>query len=300
MKKCSFVLTLSLLFALQTVMAQSVTADSTGLPGDQFSLPGALELFKKATSPEEFEKLLNSEGNDVNNLDLNADGDIDYIKVIDKQDGDVHAFVLQVPVSESENQDIAVIELEKTGENTAMLQIVGDEDIFGEETIVEPGEESSNGTAYLRSESSFAHGPQVEMPQPGVIVNVWFWPTVRFVYAPAYRVWVSPWSWRHRPIWWRPWRPVAYRVFYPRRIVYAPRYMVVTTHRVIRAHRVYQPYRTTSVTVRTRNQAGVTRYRNTQTYRGRHVDATRRTTTVEGPRGNKVKRTKTTVRKHRR
>ena len=31
--------------------------DSTGLPGDNFSLQGALEMFKKASSPEEFEKL---------------------------------------------------------------------------------------------------------------------------------------------------------------------------------------------------------------------------------------------------
>ena len=33
-------------------------ADSTGLPGDNFSLEGAIELFKQAGSPEEFEKLL--------------------------------------------------------------------------------------------------------------------------------------------------------------------------------------------------------------------------------------------------
>ena len=35
-------------------------ADSTGLPGDNFSLEGAIDLFKKAESPEDFEKLLNS------------------------------------------------------------------------------------------------------------------------------------------------------------------------------------------------------------------------------------------------
>jgi len=45
-------------------------ADSTGLPGDTISWKVAPELFKKSASPEEFEKLLNTEGNGVNNLDL--------------------------------------------------------------------------------------------------------------------------------------------------------------------------------------------------------------------------------------
>ncbi len=66
------------------------------------------------------------------------DGETDYVRVIDKMDKDVHALVLQVPVSETENQDIAVIEMEKTGDTTAILQIIGDEDIYGEEMIVEP------------------------------------------------------------------------------------------------------------------------------------------------------------------
>lgn len=67
--------------------------------------------------------MINSEDNHVNNLDLNADGDIDYIKVIDKSDGDVHAFVLQVIVSETENQDIAVIEMEKTEKNRSPYKL---------------------------------------------------------------------------------------------------------------------------------------------------------------------------------
>ena len=51
-----------------------------GTAGDHFSLEGALELFKKSDSPEDFEKMLNKETNFVNNLDLNEDEEIDYIK----------------------------------------------------------------------------------------------------------------------------------------------------------------------------------------------------------------------------
>src|SRR5689334_14759275 len=51
----------TLLFCILTLawQAQDVNpADSTGLPGDNFSLQGALDLFKKAETPEAFEKSL--------------------------------------------------------------------------------------------------------------------------------------------------------------------------------------------------------------------------------------------------
>ena len=43
-----------LLFGSGFAMAQNNASDSTGLPGDNFSLEGALELFKKSESPEAF------------------------------------------------------------------------------------------------------------------------------------------------------------------------------------------------------------------------------------------------------
>jgi hypothetical protein len=272
------------------VLAQQAGQDSTGLPGDNFSLHGALQLFKKAGSPEEFEKLLNTEDNSVNNLDLDGNGEIDYIRVIDKSDKDVHAFVLQVPVSGSESQDIAVIELEKTGAETAVIQIIGDEDIFGEEVIVEPGDES--GTGFLPADNYFGStesGPAVntEVDARGIVVNVWIWPSVRFIYGPVYRPWASPWRWRHYPGWWRPWRPHPFHVFHPRRLHYHRPFVVVHTHRVMRAHVVYKPFRTTSVTVRTRHSAAVNNYR-----------VTRTRTTVTGPRGNSGTRTTTTVKRN--
>ncbi|RYY57561.1 MAG: hypothetical protein EOO09_02185 [Chitinophagaceae bacterium] len=275
--------------SISTANAQD--ADSTGLPGDQFSLAAALDLFKKASSPEDFEKLLNTEGNDANNLDLNADGETDYVKVIDKKEGDLHVFVLQVAVSETEDQDIATIELEKTGESTAVLQIVGDEDIYGEETIVEPTE--GDAAAFLTGNRE-EHGPAF-VEYNGVIVNVWLWPSVRYVYAPAYVAWRSPFRWRAHPMWWRPWRPVSFAVFHPRRVVYGPRYAIVTTRRVTRARVFYRPARVTSVTVAHRHSANVTRYRSTRTtttVTGPRGKVSRKTTTVTGPRGNKVKRTK--------
>lgn len=268
------------------VQAQDKLPDSAGLPGDNFSLQGALDLFKMAESPEAFEKLLNTEDSKVNNLDLNEDGNTDYIRVVSKRENDVQIFVLQALVSETESQDIAVIELEKTGPENAVIEIAGDEEIFGEETIFEPGDNQDN--AFNESFSHLAGGPNTESGND-IVVNVWGWPCVRYVYAPAYVVWVSPFTWRARPVWYRPWRPLAYTVYRPFRYRYRPHYTVVTTRRVIVAPRIYKPMRVTSVTVRTRHHAAVNHYR-----------VTRKTTTVRGRHGRKYTRTTTTVRRRRR
>jgi len=264
-----------------------IKSDSTGLPGDNFSLEGALELFKKSSSPKEFEKMLNSEDSKVNNLDLNGDGEIDYVKVIDHNEKDVHAFVLQAAISESENQDVAVIEVEKTADNNAVVQIVGDEDIYGEETIIEPKEEVKNNAGTTTT---------------NVVVNAWAWPSVQYVYTPAYQVWVSPFAWSVRPIWWRPWRPVRYAVFYPYRVPYRHHYVIVRTNRIAYAPRIYRPVRATSVMVSTRHQRAVAHYRATRTtttvHRGGRA-VTRKSTTVQGPGGNRVTRKSTKVKRTR-
>lgn len=274
--------------------------DSTGLPGDDFSLQGALQMFQDAATIEDFEKAINTEGNHVNNLDLNADGEIDYIRVIDKSEKDVHAFVLQVPVSETENQDIAVIELEKTGEANAIIQIIGDEDIYGEQVIVEP--DGGGEEAFYNFNDSKLSGPNAgyDFTTPGIVVNVWLWPSVRYVYGPAYRPWISPWRWRYYPGWWKPWKPLRWHAWHPFRAHYHRPFSVVRTHRVIHAHRVYTPFRTTSVTVRTRHSAAVGNFRVTRTRTSitgpRGKTTTVKKTTVTGPRGGKA--TKVKARRH--
>ena len=266
-----------MLFSLN-LQAKATTTDSTGFAGDHFSLEGALSLFEKAKSLEDFEKELNTEKNHVNNLDLNEDGEIDYIRVVDHMDKDVHAIVLQVPISADESQDIAVIEIEKTGKEKATLQIVGDEDVYGEQKIVEPFE---------MEETETGNGPSADIRMKRVVFNVWFWPSVRFIYAPSYRVYFSPWGWRAYPRYWKPWRPHPWRYHHTHRI-FRPHFHVVRTHRVVRAHKIYTPKRRTSKVVRTRTT--VVRNKN-----GKVVGAKRTTTkTVRGKNGKTVGAKKTT------
>ncbi len=225
--------------------------DRIEVPGDHFSLEGALELFKKSSSPEEFERLLNSSESEVNNLDLNGDGDIDYIKVIDRNEGNVHAFILQAVVSPTERQDVAVIELEKLANGKAVLQITGDADIYGIETIIEPTDEVriNAGTSTRRT-----------------VVNVWSWPSVQYIYGPYYYGWSSPWDWGYYPYWWSSWRPVTYYHYYSRWERYRPYYSVCHTHRVVYAQRIYRPYRSTSVVVYDRHRSQITDYRSSRQY----------------------------------
>src|ERR1035437_6119178 len=143
MKKIAFLLLLITSCITKSTFSQQIEkADSLGLPGDNLNLYAVLDLFQKSKTFEEFEKQLNLEDSKINNLDLNNDGKTDYIKVIDHQTGESHAIVLQVPISETETQDVAVIEIEKDKDKTGkvVVQIVGNEELYGKDYIVEPTE----------------------------------------------------------------------------------------------------------------------------------------------------------------
>ncbi len=235
-----------LLLGVATVHAQN----REEVPGDNFSLEGALELFKKSASPEEFERLLNLPESEVNNLDLNGDGNIDYIRVINRNEGNIHTFTLQAAIARNEFQDIAVISLEKFADGRAVLQITGDADVYGIETIIEPTEEVriNAGTTTART-----------------YINVWSWPCVQYVYSPFYSPWVSPWYWDYTPFWWRPWRPVAYVVYYPRWVSYRSYYRYCDAPRIRYASRIYYPHRATSMVVYNRHHEQIRTYRATRT-----------------------------------
>lgn len=224
--------------------------DSILIYSDHFSLEGALAMFKEANNLEEFEKLINMENNSVNNLDLNNDGNIDYISVNSIKENDTHVIVLQTWINATEKQDIATIGIEKTGDAEAQLQIIGDEDLFGENVIAEPFEvtetlEKGKGPAY----------PEVSIAR--VFVNVWLWPSVRFMYAPNYVIYTSPFRWRMYPNWWKPWRPVKVAIFHSRVIVHRSHFHRTLTFRVVKAKKVYAPRRSHS-TVIVKNRRGTT------------------------------------------
>ena len=249
------ILRYSLSITALTLLTQSLFCqdDATGLLGDNFSLESALEQFKKSKDLESYEEALNKEDNHVHNLDLNQDGEIDYISVNDYQEGDVHAIVISSWVSKDESQDIAVIELEKTGDTEATLQIVGDEDFYGNDMILEPQDVEIK---------DYGKGPNSEEEYVRIVVNVWFWPSVRWIYGPTYVTYRSPWRWAYYPGWWRPWRPLSWTVWRPYRVRYTPIYRVTSVRRVKTAHVVYKPHRSVSKTVSVRHKTSITKAKN--------------------------------------
>jgi hypothetical protein len=204
--------------------------ETASMPGDNLDLYAVLDAFKSSKNLEGFEKSLNDKSKKINNLDLNTDGKVDYIKVVDNKDGDDHAITLRVPVSKTEAQDVAVIEIEKTGDKTASLQIIGDEKLYGSGVVIEPksGEEKS-GFVFTT-----------------VAVNVWDWPVVTYVYDSGYVVYVSPWDYEYYPVWYDPWEPVAWDVYYPVVYTYHSYYYPVGHPRFERANTIYVQRRVVS------------------------------------------------------
>ncbi len=242
MKKLIISWLLSLAF-IATTNAQYGT-ERTGYEGDFFSLEGALEVFKNSNSIRDFERKINSENAWVNNLDLNFDGQIDYIRVEHRHRGNLHAIILQAPINRYEMQDIAVIEMEKVGRRDVVLQIIGDEYLYGEQVIVEPV--GYNGYSYGNG------GPNPNFGFRTSYSNVYYWPVVRSIFHRNYYTYVSPYSWQYYPTWWSPWRQCSWSIFRPRIVHYHRHFHIVHIHRVYRVHHFYTPSRISCPSIVTR------------------------------------------------
>ena len=205
-----------LVFAQDETVVTPVSEAAEGL-----DLQAVGELFKESEDLESFEKALNDPETGVNNLDLDENGEVDYIRVVEETADDVHVIVLQVPLGEDEFQDVATIEIEKAGDEEYDMQVRGNEDLYGADYYVAP-----------------------------TVVHVRTWPIIARIYRPAYRPYRSPYSWGVYPRWWRPYRPVGVRVYRTRVVKFRPKpvFVVTRTPRVRRVHVVkYKPRRSVRV-----------------------------------------------------
>jgi len=229
--------------------------------GEDLDLYAVLELFEEAEDLEAFEKALNSEDKGINNLDLNEDGEIDYIKVDETIEENTHLIILQVEIKENEFQDVATIEIEKKGEDDYVLQAVGAEELYGEDYIVEPDTEASSSST--------------------TVVYVHSWPVIRVIFRPGYRAWRSPWRWRARPPWWRPFRPVARSAYRNRwaRSTRRARYRRTTVRRSTRGRNMYKSRRKTSNRYKKSKKTTTTKKKTTTTKKKTTTNKKKTTTT---------------------
>ena len=220
MKKLIFIFISALIFFSSSIFGQDdvTVIVPTTEAGENLDLQAVMELFRDAETVEDFEKVLNDSTNEVNNLDLNEDGTVDYIRVVEQVDGDVHILILQVPLGENEYQDVATINIEKN-KDEYILQAQGDPDLYGEDYYVEPE-------------------PEVEVQTITVVV---------VMYGVGYSPWISPWHWRVYPVWWRPWRPHPISVYRSRVVRHHRSHYRHSRHRsTVRSHNTYKSHRKTS------------------------------------------------------
>jgi len=119
---------------------------SLGMPGDNLNLFAVMKIFRESETLEIFEKNLNDEHSDFNNLDLNGDGQIDYINVTYNIEGNLHTITLSVALNETEFQDIATIYVEKDGNNPPRIQLIGNEALYGKDYMIEPDYQENGQT----------------------------------------------------------------------------------------------------------------------------------------------------------
>jgi hypothetical protein len=192
----------ALLAAGTVLKAQDRQEEYLGLPGDNLNLYAVMQLFQNSKTLEDFERELNDQNSNINNLDLNYDNLVDYIKVIDNVDGSIHNIVLQVSVGPRDNQDIAVFTVVRFNNGQVQIQLTGDEALYGNNYIIEPISDETPNPGY--------NGNYVRTT-PSQIA---YWPVVRYIYLPTYTVWRSRWYWGYYPSYWNPWRTYSWHYYY--------------------------------------------------------------------------------------
>ena len=175
MKRLVIILLLSIVnYQLSTAFADetvTVTATSSDI-SENLDLKTVATLFGQAKDLEQFEQLLNNPDSAFSNLDLNGDGEVDYLRVIETADNNRHLVVVQAVLAKDIYQDVASIFVEKDEKDQITVQVVGDEYIYGENYIIEP----------------------VYIYRP--VIYDWFW-------GPTWVCWHSPYYWGYWPTWWR-------------------------------------------------------------------------------------------------
>lgn len=165
-------LTIGSLFAQEKT---TVTAKNSDI-SDNLDLRAVATVFGDAKDLEDFERRLNDPKTQISNLDLNNDNYVDYLRVIETVEGNVHLVVVQAVLEKDVFQDVATIEVERDSNNRVQVQVVGDVYMYGTNYIYEP---------------VYVHTP---------VIYTTFW-------VSNYRPYYSSWYWGYYPSYYYYWNP---------------------------------------------------------------------------------------------
>jgi len=176
----------AVLFAKDKVTVEATSEDiSEGL-----DLKAVANLFGNVKDLNEFEEKLNSEKLHLCNLDLNGDGQVDYLRVVESEEGkNVHLVLIQAVLAKDIYQDIATIYVESQKDKSVTVQVIGDAYIYGANYVIEP----------------------VYIYRP--LIYDWFW-------GPGWVCYTSPWYWGYWPGWYAPYPCWGYRTYWTHIHVY--------------------------------------------------------------------------------
>ena len=156
----------------------SINVQITNTTRENLNLQAVASLFGQCRTMEEFEYQLNNPDNQLSNLDLNHDGYVDYIRVMDVLRNGQHTIYLQDVIGQSRFENLARLIVERDYSGRSAIWIIGNEQIYGENYILQP---------------EYSYSP--------VLFQV--------IWQPSYRIWISPYYWRHYPPIYHPWHPMT-------------------------------------------------------------------------------------------
>ncbi len=176
-------------------------------------LNAVASLFGNSKDLADFEWRLNDPAQQISNLDLDGNGQVDYLRIIETTQYDIHLIVIQAVIGPDLYQDVATIEVARDRYNETTIQIVGDPYLYGRDYIIEP---------------YYVYTP---------IIYSYFWGS-RY-----YRPYYSHYRWGYYPRHYRSWKPRPAH-YYSRHI----RAHIDTRHRykqtrVRKNHRAQQMHR---------------------------------------------------------
>jgi hypothetical protein len=179
---------ISLYILLLTAFGYATAQDIITVSANNFEISDNLDLqavasiFGDSKNLEDFENRLNDPYTQISNLDLNRDGYVDYLRVVELSENHTHLIVIQAVIGNDLYQDVATIEVERDKYGVTTIQVVGDSYLYGPQYIIEP----------------------VYVYRP--LIVLWFW-------GPHYRSWHSPYYWSYYPHYFKPWHPYHPKVY---------------------------------------------------------------------------------------
>jgi hypothetical protein len=156
-----------------------VNAQSSEI-SDNLDLRVIASIFGDSRNLQEFEQQINDPKLQISNLDLNNDGQVDYLRVIESVEKRTHLVIIQSVLNHNIYQDVATIEVEKNRNNQVQIQVIGNSYFYGQNYIYEP----------------------IFYTRPLIYASLWM---------SNYRPYYSSWNWNYYPSYFVSWN--AYPLF---------------------------------------------------------------------------------------